>query len=464
MDPNADQLTAMVEEIRTRVRARYPNGQTPSGAFLPDLSPLLHARDAAEGKVAAIGTVNPRPGGWMNSLVQSVKRLVSRALDWHVREQVEFNRAVMRCVQATFDALAETNRALVRVGAAGEMDLQTQLSEWRRGWEEQIAAKEITYLRNLSEIQTAFQHRVGILEAGMNERDALFRELVKSQHEGFQNELGRTAVEIQQKLWKDLAQVRADLDAVIHAELRVLRQRVSMQPPPAAVSTPAAAASSAPPPSAPDWSHVDWLRFSDRFRGSDDYVRRQQAIYAQRFAACTDVLDIGCGRGELLETLKHAGIPARGIELSAELAAICRARGLSVEQADLFEHLNGLPAESLGALACMQVVEHLPRPRVPEMIQAAFVKLRRGGIIAIETPNPECLAIFATHFYIDPTHRHPVPPALMAFYLEEVGFTAIEVERLSPAVETIPEVALLPDAFRDKFFGGMDYVIFGRKP
>jgi hypothetical protein len=31
-------------------------------------------------------------------------------------------------------------------------------------------------------------------------------------------------------------------------------------------------------------------------------------------------------------------------------------------------------------------------------------------------------------------------------------------------VETIPEVALLPDAFRDKFFGGMDYVIFGRKP
>ena len=112
----------------------------------------------------------------------------------------------------------------------------------------------------------------------------------------------------------------------------------------------------------------------------------------------------------------------------------------------------------------MQVVEHLPRPRVPELIESAFSKLRRGSLIAVETPNPECLAIFATHFYIDPTHRHPIPPALMAFYLEEAGFTRVEVARLSPAVETIPEVAALPEAFRDKFFGGLDYVIFVRKP
>ena len=83
--------------------------------------------------------------------------------------------------------------------------------------------------------------------------------------------------------------------------------------------------------------------------------------------------------------------------------------------------------------------------------------------MAVETPNPECLAIFATHFYIDPTHRHPIPPSLMAFYLEEAGFTGVEVARLSPAVETIPEVAALPDAFREKFFGGLDYAIFARR-
>ena len=68
-------------------------------------------------------------------------------------------------------------------------------------------------------------------------------------------------------------------------------------------------------------------------------------------------------------------------------------------------------------------------------------KAEERRAIALETPNPECLAIFATHFYLDPTHQRPLPPALLAFYLEEAGFGAIEVQRLSPAVESLPSVA-----------------------
>ncbi|MGH9672319.1 MAG: hypothetical protein ACRD44_04000, partial [Bryobacteraceae bacterium] len=78
-------------------------------------------------------------------------------------------------------------------------------------------------------------------------------------------------------------------------------------------------------------------------------------------------------------------------------------------------------------------------------------------------PNPECLAIFATHFFLDPTHTRPIPPALMVFYLEEAGFGLIEVERLSPAVESMPAVASLPADFREAFFGGLDYVVVARK-
>ena len=76
----------------------------------------MHARDAALGKVAAIGTVNPRRGGPLNWLVQAWKRLVARVLDWHVREQVEFNRKVVACVDAAIEALNDTNRALVEFG------------------------------------------------------------------------------------------------------------------------------------------------------------------------------------------------------------------------------------------------------------------------------------------------------------------------------------------------------------
>lgn len=105
------ELTAIIREIQDRVRARYPMGDA-SGVPIPDLMPVVFARDAAEAKVAAIGTVNPRPPGFLNNIFQAVKRTVARALHWHIREQVEFNRAAMDCVEALLQALNETNRSL----------------------------------------------------------------------------------------------------------------------------------------------------------------------------------------------------------------------------------------------------------------------------------------------------------------------------------------------------------------
>src|SRR5215472_5528745 len=78
---------------------------------------MVHARDAAESKVAAIGTVNPRPPGLKNSIAQFFKRTIARALDWHVREQIEFNRASMACLHASMEALADTSRALAALAA-----------------------------------------------------------------------------------------------------------------------------------------------------------------------------------------------------------------------------------------------------------------------------------------------------------------------------------------------------------
>ena len=99
------ELIAILREVRERVRARRDPARSaiprrrPVDIALPDLMPLVHARDAAMGKVAAIGTVNPRRGGPLNALVQAWKRLVARVLDWHVREQVEFNRNVIAAVR-----------------------------------------------------------------------------------------------------------------------------------------------------------------------------------------------------------------------------------------------------------------------------------------------------------------------------------------------------------------------------
>ena len=356
MDEKAEELTAMIAEIRERVRARHPNGSAPGQTPLPDLMPLLHARDAADAKVAAIGTVNPRGGGVANSLIQSVKRLIARALDWHVREQVEFNRAVMNCVQATLESLGETNRGLailsariaeastraelqavreettsLRAEARELKDIRLRWSEWHVHWEKTLADAEIHFLRSVSELQAAFNYRVTVTESG-------HRDDIKAQHANFEAALARTTEDIQNRLWEDLARVRTEYETLIHTELRVLRQKFAAAKPIEAPLVSAPSESLAPA----RFDSVDWLRFADRFRGSESNIRERQQLYAGKLRDASGVLDIGCGRGELLEVLRDAGVAARGIDLSAECVAVCRSKGLDAEQADLFTFLAAL--------------------------------------------------------------------------------------------------------------------------
>ena len=479
-----EELTAAIREVRERVKARHPEGSLGlEGVRAPDLTPLVHARDAAEAKVAAIGTVNPRPPGLKNSIVQFFKRNIARALDWHIREQVEFNRASMACVHASMEALADTGRALAALAAhhqqlhrdmlaaherlrddmvrayeqirkdTGDLfreaqelkDIRLHWAQWRVGFEDKRDASEIHILRTISELQGAFQHRVTLLEQS-------FRELARQQHAQFANSLEQNTLDVQKRLWRDLETIRGEYEKLIHHELKLIRQKASIAPVEAPVKS-----------SAGPRIDIDWFRFADAFRGSEERIREHQKMYAARFEGAADVLDVGCGRGEFLEVAREAGLNARGIDQSEECVAICRSKGLRADQADLFGHLDSLPDQSLGGVYCSQVVEHLPPDRLPDLINLLARKMNRGALAAIETPNPECLAIFATHFYLDPTHTRPVPAPLLRFYMEEVGFVNIEVVKLEPAVDSMPSLAELPAGVREAFFGGLDYAIFGRK-
>jgi O-antigen chain-terminating methyltransferase len=453
------ELVALLQEVRDRVRARHP--ESAAGALeiaLPDLMPLAHARDAAFGKVAAIGTVNPRSGGVVNWLVQAWKRLVARVLDWHVREQVEFNRKSMSCIDAALEALTDCNRALAAMGnrlAAQEKvgeelkDIRNHWIDWRAEWEHTLQQNEVQFLRSVADLQAGFQHRVTLMDA--NYRDAL-----RGQHTEFTSALERFSLDIQQRLWADVERIRLDYEHLIYSELKTVRQRAAIT----GVSrgdAPRTEASAVPP------LGFDYGRFAERFRGTEEYVKAGQQIYLPFFRECRNVLDIGCGRGEFLEMMQAAGIPAKGIDLAEESVATCRHKTLDAEAADLFVYLENLPEASLDGIFCSQVVEHLPPERLPEMIRLCASRLRKHGVIAIETPNPECLAIFATHFYLDPTHRRPVPHPLLAFYLDEFGVGRLEVRKLSPAAESMPSVKSLPEDFREAFFGGLDYAILGKK-
>ncbi len=467
------ELEHAVREIQQRVRARHPQGERGSfGLKLPNLLPILHARDAAEAKVAAIGTVNPRPPGLKNSLIQKWKRFVARVLDWHVREQVEFNRAQVNCTQATLEALNEQNRALETIAQAiGDLrasleaeaasreagaasldaraaelaDIVLHWHEWRKEWERKLAINETQFLRAVADLQSGFTHRTSLMEAN-------FRDTARGQHAEFEAALARSSAEVQQRLWSDLERIRTEYETVIHAELRSVRQKAFA----AAAVAPQGVPETEPHP-------YDFLRFADRFRGPESYVRKNFESYLGYFEGRKRVVDLGCGRGEMLELLRDAGVPATGVDGDAESVAICRSKGLTAVEANLFAYLDGQADGAFEVLFCSQVIEHLPPLELPRFIRLCAAKLERGGVLILETPNPECLAIFASHFYLDPTHQRPVPPTLAAFHMEEAGFGRLEVKRLAPAIDSMPSLASLPSDFREAFFGCLDYAITGRK-
>ena len=219
--------------------------------------------------------------------------------------------------------------------------------------------------------------------------------------------------------------------------------------------------------------------FQDRFRGSETDVRDRLAVYlpdVQRAATGRGVLDVGPGRGEWLALLAERGVPAYGVESNAAQAARIRARnGLRVVDGDAVEHLRGLPPGALDVVSAFHVIEHLDIDALLDLLAAARSALRPGGCLLLETPNPSNLVMAACNFHLDPTHLHPLPPALTSFLVETSGFAAVEVRPLHPKepveltglrLSGLDEQAsdLLAQALTKAFFGPQDYAVVATVP
>lgn len=473
----------MVGEVRERVRERHKKTAPDIVDFeLPDLAPLGQARDLADGKTAAIGTVNPRPPGLVNNLIQTAKRTLARSLGWFVRDQVEFNRAAVAYMDRDHEAMVEYAHNLRRTALEfsefrrraieqfeAQARLQAQLEEfgqvqrdllaswakWRPAYEEQVEKAEVRFL-----------HAVRDLEANALNREDSLRAEAKKIHEDYQAALEKSAEEVHARFWAEVEKLKADQERQIHTELRVLRRKAAAAE--ATPATQAATPATIPAPQAPPESGFDYARFEERFRGAEEYVAENQRFYLPHFAQADRVLDLGCGRGELLKLLADEGKTVHGVDLDPEALAAAREKGLEVTQGDLFDFLAAQPDGSWDGVVCAHVVEHVPPLQLARFADLIHAKLSPGGVCAIETPNPRCLAIFAGDFYLDPTHQRPVPPALLDFLLRESGFGQVETIERHPASEVFPEIAKMDEnealrGFRERFFGGLDYAIIARK-
>src|SRR5215470_13161674 len=76
-----------------------------------------------------------------------------------------------------------------------------------------------------------------------------------------------------------------------------------------------------------------------RYRADEELFRKQQRELAKHFNdAPGPVVDLGCGRGTMLELLKSNRVANYGIDIFPAALQVCRERGLSVVDSDLFSH------------------------------------------------------------------------------------------------------------------------------
>jgi SAM-dependent methyltransferase len=267
---------------------------------------------------------------------------------------------------------------------------------------------------------------------------------------------------------------------VLTAQLEDLRRAMER------LRQPALAAGLEPPPAVPPGlgalPATAYVRFEDRHRGTREEIRHRQRAYLDLFAGAAPVLDVGCGRGEFLELCREVGIEARGIDVDPAMVARCREAGLVAEQGDALAHLERLPDGTLGAIFCAQVIEHLTAEALIALVRLAHRKLRAGGILLCETPNPACLTVFSGAFYVDLTHVKPIHPEAARFVVEAAGFRDVEIRYVNPVppdgklqrLEPLWYMRRYEEAFlgqiNDNFerlnqllWGAQDYAVIGRR-
>jgi len=171
-----------------------------------------------------------------------------------------------------------------------------------------------------------------------------------------------------------------------------------------------------------DSAEALYASFEDYFRGPEEEIRERQRAYLQLLEGRKRILDVGCGRGEFLELMRQAGIEAEGIDIDPAMIEHCRGKGLdNARIGDGTGYLEGVPDYSLGAVFAAQVIEHLPYEQLVRFLRAAREKLEPGGLLVLESVNPHAPQGMK-HFWIDPTHCHPLFPETVIALCGLTGF------------------------------------------
>jgi SAM-dependent methyltransferase len=396
----------------------------PSSAQLLELRSAVGALNAS---YALVGQAPPEPPTLRGRIGARLVKVVQRLLFWYTPQIVHFQYSTLKALESALKTLESAVRAI---------EGQTKSSR----------LLEAELLRERHD-------REGAASAAMTRTEALERRL---------EDLRLQSIP---RMDREIARLRAQQTVQEQRVASLIQARTELLEPPGAALSQRLLQE--------ELHDMDALyaALQDEFRGGREEIMERLSVYLPKLAETgigserMPILDVGCGRGEWIELLREHELQAAGIDLNRVSLAICRERGLAVTEAEAVGHLRSLPEASLGAVTAFHLIEHLAFQQMLDLLDAARRALKPGGVAIFETPNPNNIFVSSRNFYLDPTHRHPIPPLLGRFLAEARGFERVEILELHPVAQHA-DTSMGGDAaarLNECFYGPQDYAIIGWK-
>lgn len=167
-----------------------------------------------------------------------------------------------------------------------------------------------------------------------------------------------------------------------------------------------------------------------------DFINKRIKDYEQLFFnkffpidKSIKILDLGCGYGLFLDLCRRKGyLNIEGVEIVDKLVDYARNKFKlhTVSRGDIFEYLQSKTPNSYDMVSMINVLEHIKKDRVRELLDLIYSRLKPRGIFFAEAPNADSIHGIHTLFS-DLTHEFAYTKVLLLQLFKLHGFINAEV-------------------------------------
>jgi O-antigen chain-terminating methyltransferase len=135
--------------------------------------------------------------------------------------------------------------------------------------------------------------------------------------------------------------------------------------------------------------------------------------------------------------LQKIGFKSTGADIDKGMLEICRLNNLNVIEKDFLDFIKSIDSSSQMIVSAFHVIEHISFEKLRLLVNEAVRVLKPGGVLILETPNPENISVATNKFYLDPTPKRPIPPELLDFVVGFAGFQHTRIVRLQQPIDIL---------------------------